>query len=938
MYDDHGQLLSGTLMDYVVPSACEVPWMEVHHLETPSLLTLGGFRRIGEEGTIGAPAALANAIADALVPLGIGGRRAADDPRPALPAHRARPGANGMMRAPGFPEGRKLASERVGTLPPSRRRHEDLPALRPICRGFGGSRPFPDRGIGIARAMSVKLEADEVFGERTPATGQDDLNGVLERILTKARRFTRAEAGTIYLREGPVLRFAAVQNDALARQIGEQELRRRFGAEPLKLSQESLAGYVSLTGRALNIQDAYRIPLGRPYRFDRAFDERLDYRTLSLFLVPILDRMKVVLGVLQLINALDARGRPAPFQPPYTYVQRTLASDAALAIGDATVEGRAPTVAPRGNSSPHNGNGSNGAPDVPVASPIGRRLGELLVAQHRISHGDLDKALAEQSRTREKLGAILVRMRLLSEDELVEFLARHYGVRSIAVPEAVDPELLGLVPAAISKKHELIPVERNGNSLIVAMSDPTNLAAIDDVAFLTGLRVAPCIAAPSVIRRAIERWYRLPVGKLDDVLSEAEDVLPILEIIDANEVEAAPDPGELRASSDQEPVVRVVNMLLLDAIRRKVSDIHLEPFHRSLRVRFRIDGILQQVMTPPRRLTAAITSRIKIMADLDISEHRRPQDGHIKLRTADREVDVRVATLPTVFGEGVILRILDHDVASFDPARLGFDAVGLDRLHTALRSRHGLVLVTGPTGSGKSTTLYAALQILNSLDVKIITIEDPVEYHLEGVSQVQVNEDADRTFASALRSFLRSDPDVIMVGEMRDSETIQTATRAALTGHLVLSTLHTNDSASTVARLLDMGVPPFLISASLRLVVAQRLVRMICSECREGYEATEESLVPHGHTPTGRGTLTLFKGLGCPRCNFTGLKGRVALYELMPVNQPLREMIAKAPSVEEIRAVARGQGMVPLRQAGLLKVVEGITTVDEVLRVTSDLS
>ena len=802
-------------------------------------------------------------------------------------------------------------------------------------------------------ALDSELLAAKRFDEQGPAARQGDLDRVLERILTKARRFTRAEAGTIYVRDGDTLRFAAIQNDVLARRAGEQELRRRLCAQPLKLSPHSLAGYVSFTGHALNIRDAYRIPSARAYKFDRALDALNGYRTVSVFLAPILDQSKAVLGVIQLINALDPRGRPVPFQPPFSYVERTLASDAAIAIGCAA--GRAPgglassqerdrTLAepgpavPRGNTRQDRPSGPGGSTDAAVSSPIGRRLGELLTKCGLITHDDLGQALAEQNRTQEKLGTILVRMGALSEDDLVAFLARQYDLPTPAVPESVDPELLRLVPAEIARKYDLIPIEHDGKSLTVAMSDPTNLAAVDNVAFLTGCHVVPGVAASSVVRRAIEQWYRIPAAKLDELLSGGEGTLPELEIIDTGEVEQPPDLGELRASSDQEPVVRLVNLLLLDAIRRGASDMHLEPFQGVFRVRFRIDGVLHQVMTPPQRFQAAIISRIKIMADLDISEHRRAQDGHIRLRSADHEVDVRVATLPTVFGEGVVLRILNRDASTLDLASLGLDAAALAHLHQALRTQHGLILVTGPTGSGKTTTLYAALQTRNTLGVKILTIEDPVEYRLEGVTQVQVHEETGRTFATALRSFLRADPDVIMIGEMRDADTIQAATRAALTGHLVLSTLHTNDGASTVVRLLDMGVPAFLIADALRLVVAQRLVRTICSECREGYEVSEESLEPYGHTPMGHGTYTLFRGRGCPRCDFTGMKGRVGLYELMPVTGPMRTLLGKGPSVDEVRALARAEGMLLLRQAGLRKVIEGITSVDEILRVTSDLT
>ncbi|MBI2158322.1 MAG: Flp pilus assembly complex ATPase component TadA [Candidatus Rokubacteria bacterium] len=775
--------------------------------------------------------------------------------------------------------------------------------------------------------------------DEAPGGPGEGLGVVLERVLTKARRFTRAEAGTIYVRQGNTLHFAVVQNDALARRAGQQDLR-RIQMEPLELTQHSLAGYVGITGRALNVRDAYRITPERPYRFDRAFDERNNYRTVSVFLVPIHDQSKSVLGVIQLINALDAHGRPVPFRPPYGYVQHALASYAAIAIRNA---GNPAGAAPASTPTPAAGAWFQSLADMPsvipdthTMSPIGRRLGELLAAKGLVSHERLARALAEQNRTKEKLGAILVRMGLINEDQLVEFLAHQYNLETIAVPEAIDPELALLVPAEVCRKYELIPIERNGRSLTVAMGDPTNLAAIDDVGFLTGLRIVPAIAPPSRVRRAIEQAYQIPSARLDDVFTDAESDLLEIEIIEAGESDPSLDLVELRSSSDQAPVVRIVNMLLLDAIRRGASDIHIEPFQSTFRVRFRIDGVLQQVMAPPKRLASAITSRLKIMADLDISERRRPQDGHIRLRSAEHQVDVRVATLPTVFGEGVILRVLDRNATTLDPARLGFDAQALERLQSALRAQHGLILVTGPTGSGKTTTLYAALQSLNSLEVKIVTIEDPVEYHLEGVNQVQVSEEIGRTFPAALRSFLRSDPDVIMVGEMRDLETAQTAVRSALTGHLVLSTLHTNDGPSTVARLLDMEIPPFLAAACLRLIVAQRLVRKICVECREAYEMAEEQFVRHGHGPAGRGPCTLFRGTGCPACNFTGMRGRVALYEMMPLTAPMRELIARAPTIGEIRHLAHEEGMVTLREAGLRAVLEGVTTLEEVLRVTSD--
>jgi len=752
----------------------------------------------------------------------------------------------------------------------------------------------------------------------------DSLGGVLNRILTKARRFTRAEAGTIYVREEVLLRSVAVQNDVLAGRLGDEEVHRRLSAQPLDLRQPSLAAFAGLTGRTLNVHDAYRIAADRPYRFDRTFDGQTGYRTVSVFAVPIRDAAKTVLGVIELINALDPRGRPVPFRPPYGYVEQSLVSYAVAAIRAA--EGRGP-----------NGQGPEPSATEPrVAPAVARRLGELLLSHRLITEDQLRHALSEQNRSKEMLGAILVSAGAISEDQLVEFLARQYGLSVLHVPDAVDPEVLRLVPEDLASKHELVPLERDASSLVVAMADPTNLAAADEVAFHTGLRVVPGIAPRTRIRRALEEWYRPPPATLDEVLTQAEGELPEFEILEAGEDERAPDLVELRSSSDQAPVVRIVNSLILDAIRRRASDIHLEPFRTSLRVRFRIDGALQQVMAPPKRLAAAITSRIKIMADLDIAEHRRPQDGHIRLRAGDLEVDLRVATVPTVFGESVILRVLDRSAVSFDPAQLGFDAPGLDRFSQALRAQHGLVLITGPTGSGKTTTLYAALNTLNSLTVKIATIEDPVEYQLEGVNQVQVNEEIGRTFPATLRSLLRSDPDVIMLGEMRDAETIQTAIRAALTGHLVLSTLHTNDGPSTVVRLIDMGIPPFLVASALKLIVAQRLVRLVCSECGEPYETTEDSLVPHGHRPTGHGICRLMKSRGCPACNFTGFKGRVAIYELMPATPTIRGLIGQGATPDELRCGARKEGMVTLRESALLKVMAGVTTVEEVLRVTAD--
>ncbi len=417
-----------------------------------------------------------------------------------------------------------------------------------------------------------------------------------------------------------------------------------------------------------------------------------------------------------------------------------------------------------------------------------------------------------------------------------------------------------------------------------------------------------------------------------DMMSALGGDLDAVEVVDDDESHASV--FELKESADEAPVVKLVNMVLVDAIQKGASDIHWEPYEKVFRVRFRIDGVLHELLSPPKRLEAAVISRLKIMSNLDIAERRLPQDGRIKLRYSTREVDFRVSVLPTIFGEKAVLRILDKDALQLDMTKLGFDQWSLDRFDHAIHQPYGMVLITGPTGSGKTTTLYSAIHTINSPEHNIMTAEDPVEYNLKGVNQVQINEGVGRTFSAALRAFLRQDPDVILVGETRDLETAQISIRAALTGHLVFSTLHTNDSPSTIARLVDMGIPPFLIASSLLLVLAQRLGRKVCKECKEPYEADEDSLLPYGHVLTGVGKTQFYKGRGCAMCNFTGLKGRVAIYEVMPISQELRDMILKSASTSELRQVAQSQGMKTLRQAGLTKVIEGVTTVEEVLRVT----
>jgi type IV pilus assembly protein PilB len=575
------------------------------------------------------------------------------------------------------------------------------------------------------------------------------------------------------------------------------------------------------------------------------------------------------------------------------------------------------------------------------ASPIERRqgslsrLGDRLVAEKLISPEQLQRALAEQKGSADKLGTILVRLQFITEDSLVSFLSKQYAMPAITVAQVdPDPDVLKLVPEQIAKKHSVLPIKRIGNVLTLAMADPTNVFALDDVGFMTGLQIQPVVASEAAIRKAFERLYETGAN-VNDMMSELEEADTDVEVVEDGEAAfSKADVFDLKESADEAPVVRLINMILTDAIRRGASDIHLEPYEKVFRVRFRIDGVLHEIMTPPKRLEAALTSRVKIMATMDIAERRLPQDGRIKLRYHQREIDFRVSTLPTIFGEKTVMRILDKEALQLDLGALGFDPWSLEQFSKAIHSPYGMILITGPTGSGKTTTLYSAIHTINSPDINIMTAEDPVEYNLKGVNQVQVNDEIGRTFAACLRSFLRQDPDVILVGETRDLETAQIGIRAALTGHLVLSTLHTNDCPSTPARLLDMGIPPFLVSSSLQLILAQRLGRKICKDCKEPYEANEESLVPYGHVSQGLGTVNFYKGKGCQTCNFTGMKGRVAIYEVMPVTTELRDLMLRNATTNEIRDTAVSQGMKTLRQNALQKVVDGVTTIEEVLRVT----
>jgi len=562
------------------------------------------------------------------------------------------------------------------------------------------------------------------------------------------------------------------------------------------------------------------------------------------------------------------------------------------------------------------------------------RLGELLVREKMISLAELRKAQELQKTSGGNLGRSLAKLGFISDQEVTDFIASQYNVPSINLEEyQIEQEIIDLIPREVAERHKIMPVSRAGTSLVVAMMDPTNLHAIDDVKFLTGYNVEPVVASETSIEKAIEASYSTPLASYDDVM----------EGFDAEEFQFSADDDdgtnilELEKLSEDAPVVRLVNLILVNAIKKGASDIHLEPYEKALRVRYRVDGVLHEEMTPPLKLKNALTSRLKIMSRLDIAERRLPQDGRIKLKLGKgREMDFRVSVLPTLFGEKVVLRLLDKSNLQLDMTKLGFDAHPLEDFQKAIHMPYGMVLVTGPTGSGKTTTLYSALSDLNKTDVNISTAEDPVEYNLHGINQVQMHEEIGLNFASGLRSFLRQDPDIIMVGEIRDFETAEIAVKAALTGHLVLSTLHTNDAPSTISRLLNMGIEPFLVTASVVMVLAQRLGRKLCNECKQPLIVPEESLLEAGVKPEEIAAgYQPMEGRGCPACGDTGYKGRVALYEVMVFGEELKDLVLQGCSTAELKAEAIRLGMESLRMAGLKKVGAGVTSLKEVLRVTA---
>ncbi len=559
------------------------------------------------------------------------------------------------------------------------------------------------------------------------------------------------------------------------------------------------------------------------------------------------------------------------------------------------------------------------------------RIGELLVREKMLSLQQLQQAQDEAKRTGRRLGATLARLGYVDDQRLTQFVAKQYSLPSINLSEIeIDATVLKLVPREICEKHQVIPVRRNGPTLVVAMADPSNIYAIDELKFLTQYNIEPVVASEAGVEAALSRYYDKGPD-LDQMVGELDvDNVDYASVTDENI-----NVVDLENQAGEAPVVKLCNAILLSAIKKKASDIHVEPYEKSLRVRFRIDGILQEEMRPPLKLRNAITSRLKIMASLDIAERRLPQDGRIKLKIGgNREMDFRVSVLPTLYGEKIVMRLLDKSNLQLDMTKLGFDPQPLGDFKESIKKPYGMVLVTGPTGSGKTTTLYSALSELNTIDRNISTAEDPVEFNLHGINQVQMHEDIGLNFATALRAFLRQDPNIIMVGEIRDFETAEIAVKAALTGHLVLSTLHTNDAPSTVSRLLNMGIEPFLVTASVNLVVAQRLARRICSDCKVPGEKHPEALAKMGMTEEQIRGAKIMKGKGCGTCNNTGYKGRVALYEVMVFTDPLKELVLQGASAAEIKAEMIRGGTLSLRLAGIAKVLDGMTTPEEILRTT----
>jgi type IV pilus assembly protein PilB len=571
------------------------------------------------------------------------------------------------------------------------------------------------------------------------------------------------------------------------------------------------------------------------------------------------------------------------------------------------------------------------------------QIGELLVKENLITTEQLDLALKHQRQNGGRLGSILIGMGFVEDDDITALLSKKYGVPSINLTFfEIDAAVIKLIPMDVAQKYMIVPLSRVGSTLTVASADPTNVFAMDDIKFMTGFNVEPVVATETSISEALEKYYGTPhsieLKKVYDQIAQVERDGVDLDLEAAPDEEQETTLDQLQRAGEDAPIIKLVNLLLSDSIKKGASDIHVEPYEKDFRVRFRVDGILYNMMNPPLRLKDAITSRIKIMAKMDISEKRLPQDGRIKIRTSfdskKKEIDYRVSTLPTLFGEKIVLRILDRDTLPLDMSKLGFEESSLKRVEAAIAKPYGMVLVTGPTGSGKTSTLYSALNRLNTIETNIMTAEDPVEYNFKGINQVQIKEQIGLTFAAALRSFLRQDPNIILVGEIRDFETTEIAIKAALTGHLVLSSLHTNDAPSTISRLLNMGIEPFLVATSVHLICAQRLIRKVCQDCKTELKTPLQALINAGFSQEDAKNIHTYKGEGCKTCNGTGYKGRIGMYEVMDIGEDIQELILVGASAREIRRKAVEEGMMTLRHSGLAKIKSGLTTLEEVLRET----
>ena len=560
------------------------------------------------------------------------------------------------------------------------------------------------------------------------------------------------------------------------------------------------------------------------------------------------------------------------------------------------------------------------------------RLGEILVKNNLINRDQLGKALEEQklSGNQIKLGSILIGQKLLTEEQLTSFLSKQYGVPSVNLADyEIDPTVIKIIPPEVVQKYQLLPVNRAGATLIIAVSDPSNLFAIEDIKFMTGYNIEIVVTSERDIKTSIDKYY--------DQSASLADVMSDLDVEDMEIVgdEEQVDLGLLERATEDAPVVKMVNAILQDAIRKKASDIHIEPYEKLFRVRFRIDGVLYEVMKPSLKLKNAITSRIKIMAELDIAERRLPQDGRIKIKLGGgKDMDFRVSCLPTLFGEKIVLRLLDKGNLQTDLTKLGYEPEALAHFMREIHKPFGMVLVTGPTGSGKTVSLYSAISELNKVSENISTAEDPVEFNFAGINQVQMHEDIGLNFSAALRSFLRQDPDIIMIGEIRDFETAEIAIKAALTGHMVLSTLHTNDAPATINRLLNMGIEPFLVASAVNLITAQRLARRVCGECKQPEAIPVQALIDAGVSPDEAPSYVCMRGKGCPACNNTGYKGRVGFYQVMPMREEIKELILNGANTAEIKRESMRIGIKTMRQSGLTKLKEGVTSFEEVLRTT----